>query len=254
MTLFERLGAWQRAGRPGASVSHPNAARVVVDRWRKIIAGGDAALFERRLAWDELDEEGVIDALSWVTENPDAAAATAPGHGWFDELGASFQNGFSLLDSKSTGRLQEWACEVDIPFVELWAPWVAEAGAAIRGHEIIRCGGVSEMGVDSLLRHLLRQISDLGSEAAYAQFNQRRSAELSALDDRSGSLLYREWLGDQISEAAGPLFDEYPVLGRQLHDLLKSWRRTVNAPAPAQINPAYAAAPTAPEQKEEIDP
>jgi len=226
MTLFERLGAWQRAGRPGASVSHRSAAREVVDRWRKIIAGGDAALFELRLAWDELDEEGVIDALSWVAENPDAAAAKAPGHGWFDELGASFRGGISLLNDGSIERFQEWANGSGIPFVELWAPWVAEAGDAVRGHDAIRSGGVSEEGLGSLLRHLLRQISDLGSEAAYAQFNQRRSAALSALDDRSGSLLYREWLGDQISEAADPLFDEYPVLGRQLHHLLKTWKES----------------------------
>lgn len=226
MTLFERIEAWQRAGRPSASAIDATEARAVVDRWRRIVAGGNTSLFEARLTWDGVDEASVVEALAWIGEEPEIAATSAPGHGWSEELGSAFSRGIENLDEDSAERLGEWAHQDGVPFVELWAPWVVDAADAIGGHEVFQNGDFSTNALDALLRHLLQQIGGLGSDAAYSQFNRLRSTELSALGDRSGDRIYRMWLAHQISQVVAPLFDEYTVLGRQLHRLLKTWRES----------------------------
>jgi len=226
MTLYERIEAWQQAGRPRASNREATGARAIVDRWRKIVAGGNIPLFEARLKWDGIDEHSVIEALAWVGEKPDVASVLVPDHGWSNDLDSAFSRGLENLDEDIAERLTEWAHQDGVPFVELWAPWVVDAGSAIDGHEVFRDGDFSNEALDAMLRHLLVQIGAVASGAAYSQFNRMRSTELSALDDRSGNRIYRTWLEHQISQGGAPLFDEFPVLARQIHRLLKTWRES----------------------------
>ena len=154
----------------------------LVDRWQKIIAGEDRAAFEARLGWDDLGVDDVVEALSWVSENPYAAASIDPGGGWSGKLETMFRTGLSLSSDGEARRMRDWAHDEGIPFVELWSPWLVEAEAEIRRHHVVSAGLVSEGGMDDLLRHLLRQISDLASHAAFTQFDRWRSAEVSALE------------------------------------------------------------------------
>ena len=226
MGLFDRIGAWRDAGRPRVGKADRGAEHALVERWRSLVAGGDQALFDARLEWDGLAVSDVTDALAWVSADPRTAASRAEDAGWSDHLGEVFEKGVSRVEDGAATRFHDWAVDGGIPFIELWAPWLADAEATLRRHPAVNDGSIAASGVDSLLRHLLRQISDLASSAAFAQFKRGRSAEVSALDDGTGNSFYCRWIGRQVAAGIAPLFDEFPVLARQLHVLLTTWKKT----------------------------
>ncbi len=224
MTLFERIDAWQRRKKPQGSQSGHASAQRVVGQWRKAVVGGNSELFAERLGWDGLDQEAVTTALSWAESEPGSVAAFGPNPGWFGDLQASFRLGISLLDRGSSRRFLDEIDDLEIPFAELWIPWIAEAMESVSGHASIAEGRVSRSAVECLGRHLLRQLGELGAQGAFSQFNRRRSEVLSALDDRSGDRVYRRWVQEQIEHGLTALFEEFPVLARQMHRLLETWK------------------------------
>ena len=223
MTLIERLDAWRRADRPPGSPDHSAAALAVIDRWRRVIGGSDPSLLEARLAWDDLEPRDVTDALSWFAAEPAAAVRTSTAFGWSDGLDAMFDAGRDELDPDQHRRWSKWACGAGVPFIELWLPWLAARRARLERHPARIRGVVAGSAADSLVSHLARQIDDLASEAVFARFDRSRSAALSALADRSGDAFYRQWVDEQLDHRLAPLLDEYPVLARQLHRLLRTW-------------------------------
>ncbi len=223
MTLIERLDAWRRHGRPRGSPDHAASAVEVVDRWQRVIGGNDPSLFESRLAWDDLELRDVIEALSWFAAGPAAAARTSTAFGWSDELEAMFDAGRDEVDDDADRWWTNWACDAGVPFIELWSPWLAGRRTRLNRHPARTRGVVAGGAIDALVTHLARQIGDLASEAVFAQFDRCRSMELSALADRSGNAFYRRWMTDQVDRRLAPLFDEYPVLARQLHRVLRTW-------------------------------
>ncbi|MEX1309140.1 MAG: type 2 lanthipeptide synthetase LanM, partial [Candidatus Sulfomarinibacteraceae bacterium] len=226
MGLFSRIDAWREAGKPRVEDCDQRAGQSLVGRWKSLVAGGDQALFDSRLGWDGLVGSDVTDALAWVAADPRSAASRAEDSGWSDHLGEVFERGVSCVEGGAAARFHDWAVDEGIPFIELWAPWLADAEATLRRHAAVADGSIAVPGVNSLLRHLLRQISDLASSAAFAQFKRGRSVEVSALDDGAGNRFYEQWTGRQLAAGMAPLFDEYPVLAHQLHVLLTTWRRT----------------------------
>lgn len=223
MTLLERVEAWRRSGRPRPTGSQSRSACTAVDRWQRLIAGGDALAFDARLRWDGFERRDVVDALSWVEERPTDAAAAASASGWSDQLEKAFDDGASGLGVDTGRRLKRLAAESAVPFIELWAPWLAGVDARVHEHRSCVAGRVASGAVDLLLGHLLRQIGDLASEAAYQQFARRRAVELPTSSGRAGREFYMSWVALQTSERLAPLLDEYPFLGRQLHRLLSTW-------------------------------
>lgn len=226
LSLFERLGAWQCASKPRGDPSKQAAAQAVVDRWQYGVAGGDSELFAVRLGWDGLDEQSVVDALSWAMTNPESAVSFGSDQGWFEEFQIDFRSGSCLLDDQTFRLYVDWAEEFGIPFVELWAPWVLEATEGVMRHAAMAAGRISKGALECLSRHLLLQIAELGSEAAFSQFNHRRSVALSALDDRSGNRLYNNWVHGQLDQGLVPLFEEFPVLARQVYRIVDTWKET----------------------------
>jgi type 2 lantibiotic biosynthesis protein LanM len=224
MGLFDRIESWHHAGRPRVGGVDRSAANAFVERWKSVVAAGDQNLFDVRLQWDGLTASDAADALTWVAADPRSAARSAPDRGWSDHLELIFEEGLPLVDDDVTRRIRDWAVEDGIPFAELWTPWVAEAGAAVSRHAAVCEGSIAAGAVDSLLRHLLRQLSDLASPAAYEQFRRQRSTEVPALGAGAETGFYEAWIGRQLDSGMAPLFDEYPVLARQLHVVLTTWK------------------------------
>jgi hypothetical protein len=184
LTLFERLDAWRRNSKPPGSPSERSVANKVVERWRKAVAGADFDLFEARLRWDGFDEEDVLDALSWIPGGGNSLGPTEVGTVWIEELTVWFRSGFRRVDDGVIEVYSDWAEDLGVAFVDLWAPWIVEATEAVSRHPAIVAGRISEDALQCLSRQLLQQIGEVGSEGAYVQFNRRRSAELSALAER----------------------------------------------------------------------
>jgi type 2 lantibiotic biosynthesis protein LanM len=46
------------------------------------------------------------------------------------------------------------------------------------------------------------------------------------LDDRSGNGFYSDWVSEQLDHGLEPLFEEFPVLARQVHRLISTWKVT----------------------------
>ncbi len=222
LTLMERIEAWRRAGRPAGDPTRQAEAKAVVERWRRLIAAGDAAIFEARLSWDGLVPADVIRALSWAAGDPAAAARWSVEAALSGELETMFDAGRARIDGGGDQRRVERGRDAGLGFIELWAPWLAQLAALLESSPAYARGVVAPAAVDTLVDHVARQVADLAAEAAFRQFDRRRSAELSVLADRSGDAFYRRWIDHQIERRLTPLFDEYPVLERQLERLLQT--------------------------------
>ena len=199
--LGERLARARRAA--ATAPDTPDLAPLA--GWARAYALGDADALRQRLAWDDLTPElaaaalgpagepGPLDPLpAWL------AQATA-----FLGLGSDLRGGAPALDLS------------DLPFAELWQPWVERALAALGADG--RGATIPARSRARLAYGLAQELARIGGLAAHAALS-----ATAAKDAASGR--YRRFVDDTLAAGLLPLYERFPVLLRQSWTLVESWR------------------------------
>jgi type 2 lantibiotic biosynthesis protein LanM len=194
--LGERLA--RTAGAPG---SDPPPADLL-DRWARAFSRGDRAALARRLAWDGLTPDRAAAALA-----PEAPPETLPA--WLVEV-----TGWGVLGSDLRGRSRR-AEVADLPFGELWAPWLEVAHVRLAG-ALPAAAEIPPESRAELLRGLAEELSRVSALAAHEAFQTAREE-----DPRPGA--HRRFVDRQLQLGLEPLYAAYPVLLRQTHRLVTTW-------------------------------
>jgi type 2 lantibiotic biosynthesis protein LanM len=186
--------------------------------WEKAVAPSGGGAFERRLAWDGIEEVAARLALQ---DHPPAPLPPAwPPEQWTTWLPRVATETAWCRAQRGTA---EWAGELGAvrsdppyPFAEAWVPWLraARADLSARLDDWLRPLLSPDAALD-LDRHLVRSLSAVGTAALYERFELVRAAGSAGCYRRFvAALLDGDW--DRTVAA-------YPVLGRQLARVARDW-------------------------------
>ncbi len=196
--------------RPGSIPRDSDRAYRLLERWQRAVGGSEALV--RRLTWDDLTPEGVggVLAASLGTTAP----RNAPGMEWMEQLEALVAS-VANPPAGVSPAVANLELEGQLPFFEIWARVATLAIEHLREN----CGAswslLAPGAVEDLARHIVLQVSDLCSPAAFEQFSERRESA------PKGS--HAAFMDDQLRRGLLPLFEEYPALARQLCRVLDTW-------------------------------
>ena len=213
-TLDERLA---EAPPPESGPSSAAGAPARVDAWIRAVAAGDGAAFRRRLAWDGLDEERLIAALTRPVvfrrgELPSWTGTLA------DALARSQEVRAELLAARSLSELAGARGDDSPRFAEVWVPFVRSARERLRGAVPSAPALLAPDALRDLERGLLASIAWLGEATLYDRFDAARREEGGG---RSG--VYARFVEELLSDGLLPLFREYPVLARLAATVCDTW-------------------------------
>jgi lantibiotic modifying enzyme len=184
----------------------PAIARSRLERWRQLVARGDAERFARRLAWDGLDEAAALRGLgevrlarpsrlpAWaalVAEASAAALALSPGELEADPLLA--------------------ATDARLPFRGVVLPFVAAARRRLRA-AACDCALLAPAAHLQFEAALLRRLCDQAERAAHAL----RVDACAGVGDA-------EFVRAMLEDGLAGLFARYPVLARILAGSTLDW-------------------------------
>ncbi|HYH81027.1 MAG TPA: type 2 lanthipeptide synthetase LanM family protein [Longimicrobium sp.] len=201
-TFAERLGP-DFVPAPGAD---PAVARARLERWRQLVARGDAERFARRLAWDGLDEAAALRGLGEVRLGG----------------GARLPAWAALLAEASALALSPEALQADplldatdarIPFREVALPFVAAArtrlGAASPHGALLAPAAHLQMEAA-----LLRRLCNHAERAVHAFHVDTRGAADGGAEESVRAVL---------ADGMAALFARYPVLARIMAESTLDW-------------------------------
>lgn len=203
-TFTERLGP-HFVPAPGAD---PAIASARLERWRQLVARGDAERFARRLAWDGLDEAAALRGVGSVrladpTRLPAWAALLAEASAAARALSPRALEADPLLA----------ATDARLPFGEVLLPFVIVARARLSASACDR----TLLAPDALVHMetaLLRRLSDFAERAVQAFRAERPNAG----ENADGGFV-RAMLDDGLAGLCG----RYPVLARILSEATLAW-------------------------------
>jgi len=194
-------------------------AESVLKRWNTAFSGQDRESFQRRLSWDGLTEESVIKYLSYHPDFSDKMPK------WTRTLSFVIEQCPEVIRKiNQVNYIRKWLDT--IAFYELWLPFLQSA----KNRVIEKAENVFNLLTDkawySLERQLLKELSAFGSMAAFRKFEAFRNTYL--LDASPDSTLYHHFIIRLLEEKLNPLFEDYPVLSRQLCRLTDTWAESVS--------------------------
>lgn len=209
-------------------VAHKAEARLV--RWRNLIAGGDEALFQKRLAYDGLDLD-VVRAL--MTENGRIPSSNdLPTWTRIIEEILTRTVEFSRLELVANAAsphsfLNE---DVPIPFEEIFLPCILVA----RDRLVVACGDTYSLLTDiahaAFERLLLQRLSAISSRILEVEFSTfiacLQFEGLSYKDVKANARSRKQYLKFIQTLYAGdlaPLFQQYCVWARMLAVRIDQW-------------------------------
>ncbi|OBG36020.1 type 2 lanthipeptide synthetase LanM family protein [Mycobacterium sp. E3198] len=174
--------------------------------WCRSSAGGDVALFARRLQRDGLSMQGVLARFASVRRNPSLPAPQwAQDAAWIAE---------ALQDRRDTAALPGAGSHA---FADLLEPVVREAERVLWSGVGDGVRGVLDDGAHACLRRSLRaRLSDLAAPALYERFAKAR-------DDGGPGGCYDRFVRSMKTDGWRQLFDEKPVLLRLMASLTRQW-------------------------------
>jgi lantibiotic modifying enzyme len=202
--LHERVAARVSGGAEIAD----DQIQEILRPWARAFAAGDYEALARRLAWDHLSPRQVATALGRAGEPPVV---------WLDRLLALHILGEDLR--ALVGQHPPAASLVsEVPFAELWWPWVAAIARATwadqRTSELPRA-------VQTALEHdLLRDLGDLSALAALEALAAHRCGVVAP-----GS--YQSWVEAQLGDGLASFYRSYPALLRRTGVLVETWRAAI---------------------------
>lgn len=204
-TLFERLERLARAFAPPPDLP-ADAVEAALEPWRRAAARGDGAALARRLAWDGIDPR--IAALALVPADGGA-------HGPWRSL---MERWLHAVSEYGRSPIAAGSAEAP-PFPELVAPWVeaaaARALAAIPGLEetFAPAAWADWQGA------LAQRLAWIGAPAFYDRFAREREL-------RGVTGAYARYVEAERGAGFAALFEELPVLARQLAERSEDWVAT----------------------------
>jgi type 2 lantibiotic biosynthesis protein LanM len=211
--LFECL-----TGKCGAALASAQDGRDLLRRWAEAFSPGDRRAFERRLAWDALDEATVIRALvepAWpVTAQPAALAWTT----WLDRfLEQSSALAPTLASAEFEAELDRLAPTPEPPFLEVWVAVVRAARKALAdtGEPL---DGIQPGAYAALERSLVTELSAAGEMVLYQALGR-----LEQVARPPGGTRYASFVRGLLEGGLLGIFKAYPVLARQLAVLVSTW-------------------------------
>lgn len=177
--------------------------------WCRSSAGGDWALFARRLQRDGLSIEGVLAKFAKVRRNP-----CLPAPHWFEDAAWV---GEALQDPRETAANAALPEAGLYAFADLLEPVVREAESVLWSGlgDGVR-GALDEGARECLRRSLTAQLSDLAATALYQRFAKTR-------DDGGPSGCYDRFVCSMKTNGWRRLFEEKPVLLRLMASLTRQW-------------------------------
>jgi len=217
--------------RPPVTGDDPSGA-AAYERWCKAFSDGDHESFRRRLSWDGLSEAGVRTALA-AAGHAEAPAASRYGAPWAEQLRRILDRLPSLAGGLTRGgrppEVEGFQRGSPPAFAEVWIPFVrfARSGVVERAGDATR--RLADGALEPLERHLLRQVSEVAADAAYARFDEYRGglASRGAGSDRgesgNGRAIYASFVDALLSGGIVGFFKEYGVLARQIVRLIDTW-------------------------------
>ncbi len=227
-TIDELLSA-DRAPVPQPYGDTESAASLATRRlaaWCRAAAGGDQALFERRLVRDGLSIAKVRERLatgpSWGT-GPTSLAGLAADAAW--TLAALEDPAGRSRPAGSTDAAPDVRPHA---FEQLLAPVADAAQAQLVASVPARAlGQLSETARNGLRSTLLQELSGLGAPALYERFGKARNAAAAGQPaQRAGTALYERFVADMKSGGFRALFNEKPVLLRLIATTTRQWLDT----------------------------
>ena len=218
----------RRAGVYVRSASAQEAAAGRLAQWRELIAPAGEAAFERRLAWDGLDDAAARRLLG------DAVAVEgAPPPSWLETFRRAY--GASRAEVAAAFRdvaLPDRVLDAGNPvaFEDLFLPLIRYARSQVRERSGSAYGLLHDEAHAALERALLRRVSHICERALYASFSVERAcrqadsfrALLAGPDARPGGL----YAGFVRRMQAGGLFDffcRYSVAARLCATVVDLW-------------------------------
>lgn len=222
-SIAERLnGGFDR----GELAGDDEQVEALLAHWRQLIAPGDPLAFERRLAWDGLDEAAVRRALArprlavgeplppWSLTLRDAVhALEAPFDHW--------QKADRALDPQDP-----------VPFEEVMLPFVALARRKLLG-DSDQAAGISLDALTTLERALLRQLAELFRLPLYQEFAVQRASRQTgfsrllahaAASDQNHE--YDRFVERMRSTEMAEFLRDFPVLARLAAQTTDRWVET----------------------------
>jgi type 2 lantibiotic biosynthesis protein LanM len=198
----------------------------LLTHWRKLIAPGDPTTFERRLAWDGLDEAAARSSLA----RPRLAAGE-PLPPWSITLSDAV-NTFEASSEDSQRADRALDPGAPIPFEEVVLPFVVVARHKMFG-EGGQASGLSSTALTMLERALLRQLAELFRLPLYFEFAVQRASRQSTfsrlLAQAAESDEHREYSAFVTRMRAGSIasfFRKFPVLARLAAQTTDRWAET----------------------------
>lgn len=215
-TLEERLAAAHALGR-FATASEPTHTGII-DFWASVVAGGDADALARRLSWDDRTPAEVVRAAEPTEGDPDAA--------WIgflvDVLDCAAISAPELRDETPE---EPFAFQSAPPFVEIWIPFVRAARQRVWDAD---GAAFAEPARRTLEGALLADLAALGQAVLFERFaSARESAGTSATRDARSRSFYGRFVASLLGKGLGPLFADFPVLGRLAVSLTTDWAAAV---------------------------
>lgn len=212
-TLDERL-AFLR-GRPGSLTpdAMPGAGDPLAP-WVRACAAGDADAFRRRLAWDGIDPDVASAAMS------PRVPLDFPPAPWTRDLSQVM----AVLRASTAVDVDEWERQIArldpaLPFLDLWLPLVVSAGrdlvVAVPAYE----PWLADDARVALERHLAAGLCRVSELAVHGLFVTHRTGA-----DAAAGSGYLPFVRTLLASGAAPLFSAYPVLARQVAQMVAQWK------------------------------
>jgi len=210
-TLVERL-----ARSVGVGLGHSGGPfPLQLNPWLKVYARGRPAALERRLQWD-----------GWT---PGQAAAAFGGRGlqdaaaWTVEL-QQYADAARILcqcrRENTSQWIEGWRQRLgEMPFLELWLPWLERATTSLDG----LCEGLTGSAVVDLQARLLKEIATLSELAAYHRFEIFRRRWAHPGEGSQGGL-YERFVDWVLQDPLDRLYRFYPTLSRQTAETVGQWQ------------------------------
>lgn len=185
-----------------------------LDRWRDTLVNGDRAIFARRLAWDDLDEERVRPFLGDVAL-PEGAELPS----WASFLADAM---VAVVGTERSGAAP--AHGAPLPFDEIFAPFVAFASSRLGEARVV----LAEPARWALERQLLRALTHQAARALFLELSIVRAASpfariIAEASEAPARDIYERFVGEMLDGGLYAFFEEYAVLARKIGVIMESW-------------------------------
>jgi type 2 lantibiotic biosynthesis protein LanM len=187
--------------------------------WCRAAAGGDQALFERRLGRDGLSMAKVTARLA--ADHSKGGVPTAL-------IGIANDATWILAALEDRAHRMRPAATKETAFEQVLAPVADAAQARLEASVPLRAlGHLSETARSGLRGTLLQELSGLCAPALYERFSKARNA--AAVDkpaQPAGTALYDRFVADMKAGGLRALFHDKPVLLRLIASVTRQWLDT----------------------------